>query len=94
MVASGPGLEKEGNVVNRWAEFTVDARAAGKAPLKITCIDADMNNVEVVVKDNHDGTYFCRYMPRRNVKHVVTITWGSVSIPKSPFRVGDLYLLA
>lgn len=30
MTASGPGLEKEGNVVGKWAEFTVDATKAGK----------------------------------------------------------------
>lgn len=67
----------------------MDARAAGKAPLKTTCLDADANPVEVIIKDNHDGTYHCRYMPRRSCKHTITITWGAVSIPKAPFRVSS-----
>lgn len=33
--AQGPGLEKTGVAVNKPAEFTVDARSGGKAPLKV-----------------------------------------------------------
>lgn len=31
----GPGLEATGNVTNKPAEFTVDTRRAGSAPLEI-----------------------------------------------------------
>ena len=41
VVAFGPGLEKHGVVQNKWAHFTVDARAAGLAPLKVYCQDAE-----------------------------------------------------
>lgn len=47
MTAQGPGLEKTGPTVNKWAEFTVDTRKAGKAPLHIAAMDADYNSVEV-----------------------------------------------
>lgn len=33
--ASGPGLEKTGVAVNKPAEFIVDAKDGGKAPLKV-----------------------------------------------------------
>lgn len=33
--AHGPGLEKTGVAINKPAEFTVDARSGGKAPLKV-----------------------------------------------------------
>lgn len=33
--AYGPGLEKSGCVINKPAEFTVNAKDAGKGPLKI-----------------------------------------------------------
>lgn len=33
--AYGPGLEKSGCIVDNLAEFTVDPKNAGKAPLKI-----------------------------------------------------------
>ena len=92
MIATGPGLEPTGVTVNKWAEFSVDARFAGtpppgQAPLAIVCEDCDHNPVDVVIQDNKDGTFWCRYMPTRNVKHTITITWGSVMIPNSPFRV-------
>lgn len=93
VTASGPGLEKTGVVVNKWAEFTVDTRQAGHAPLHIAAMDADYNPVEVVIKDNKDGTFSCRYMPKKNVKHTVIISYGGINIPNSPFRVsgGLLY---
>ena len=81
------GLQKSGVTVNKWAEFSVDTRKAGKAPLHVACIDADYNTVDVVVKDNKDGTYWCRYMPKANNKHTIMISYGGVSIPNSPYRV-------
>lgn len=35
MRAYGPGLERSGCIVNNPAEFTVETKDAGKAPLKI-----------------------------------------------------------
>ncbi|KAL3851735.1 hypothetical protein ACJMK2_015452 [Sinanodonta woodiana] len=85
--AYGPGLEKTGVTVDAWAEFTVDTKKAGKAPLHITCFDVDLKPVSVEVKDNKNGTYSCRYMAKRAVKHTITITYGGVCIPNSPFKV-------
>ena len=87
MTASGPGLQKTGVTVNKWAEFTVDTRAAGKAPLDVSCMDSDYKMLDVQIKDNKDGTYFCRYMPTRNCKHTVQVNYGGCNIPKAPFRV-------
>jgi filamin len=87
VIAKGPGLEKTGVAPNKPAEFTVDARAAGKAALYISCIDVDYNPVDVKVTDNGNGTYTCRYTATRSVKHTITITWGGVSIPNAPFRI-------
>jgi filamin len=87
VVATGPGLEKTGVTVNKWAEFTVDARLAGPAPLHISAIDADYNPVDVLIRDNKDGTYWCRYMPKKNCKHTIIVSYGGVNVPNSPFRV-------
>ena len=87
MTAHGAGLEKNGVTVNKWAEFTVDARRGGKAPLHVAAMDADYNTVDVIIKDNKDGTYTCRYMPKKNIKHTIMISWGGVTIPNSPYRV-------
>lgn len=87
MVASGPGLQKTGPTVNKWAEFVVDASRAGQAPLTIAALDANYKPVDVLVRDNKDGTYYCRYMPLKNIKHTVMVSYGAVSVPNSPFRV-------
>uniref|UniRef100_A0A3Q1HBS1 Calponin-homology (CH) domain-containing protein n=1 Tax=Anabas testudineus TaxID=64144 RepID=A0A3Q1HBS1_ANATE len=85
--AFGPGLEKSGCVVNQPAEFTVNGKDAGSGPLKITAQDADGHPVEVKVKSKGDKLYSCSYTPTSALKHTVAVTWGGVSIPKSPFRV-------
>lgn len=49
--------------------------------------DAEGLPVEVKVKSKGDGVYACSYTPASSLKHTLAITWGGVSIPKSPFRV-------
>jgi filamin len=87
VTAHGPGIEKHSLVANEPLEFTVDTRAAGVAPLGVTVTDADQHPVDVTVKDNKDGTYLCRYVPKKQVKHVVVVTYGGVVIPNFPVRV-------
>ncbi|XP_077185790.1 filamin-A isoform X2 [Paroedura picta] len=85
--AHGPGLEKTGVAVNKPAEFTVDAKNGGKAPLKVQVQDAEGSPVDVSVKDNGNGTYSCSYLPKKPVKHTAMVAWGGVNIPNSPYRV-------
>lgn len=87
VVASGPGLEKNGVVQGQPALFTVDTRKAGKAPLKIYGEDVNGKPIDVKVKDNGDGTYACQYNPKEPIKHTVIVTFGGCNVPKSPFRV-------
>jgi len=87
VTAEGRGLEKYCIEVDTPLEFTVDTRAAGTAPLGVTISDADHEPVDVKVKDNQDGTFTCRYVPTKRVKHVVVVTYGSVVIPNFPVRV-------
>ncbi|XP_064160248.1 filamin-B isoform X2 [Anguilla rostrata] len=85
--AYGPGLEKTGCIINKPAEFTVDATDAGKAPVKIFAQTAEGDTVDVKVKNKGDGTYACSYTPTTPVKHTVAVAWGGVNVPNSPFRV-------
>ncbi|XP_051516060.1 filamin-A-like [Myxocyprinus asiaticus] len=85
--AYGQGLQSNGLSVGKPAEFTVDAKLGGKAPLKIQAQDRDGNPVDVQVKDNGNGSYSCSYTPRKPVKHTVMVSWGGVNIPESPFRM-------
>ncbi|XP_040215154.1 filamin-B isoform X2 [Rana temporaria] len=85
--AYGPGLEKSGCIVNNPAEFFIDPKEAGTAPLSIYAQDIEGNPVDIYSKPNPDGTFACSYNPTKPIKHTVVITWGGVSVPKSPFRV-------
>ncbi|XP_026548729.1 filamin-C-like, partial [Notechis scutatus] len=85
--AFGPGLEPVGCIVNKPAEFTIDARGAGKAALKIYAQDAEGTPIDIKVKDNGNGTFSCVYIPTKAIKHTIIISWGGVNIPKGPFRV-------
>ncbi|ETE61428.1 Filamin-C, partial [Ophiophagus hannah] len=80
--AFGPGLEPVGCIVNKPAEFTIDARGAGKAALKIYAQDAEGTPIDIKVKDNGNGTFSCVYVPTKAIKHTIIISWGGVNIPK------------
>ncbi|XP_061106619.1 filamin-A isoform X6 [Conger conger] len=85
--AYGPGLEPTGCIVNKPAEFTIDARGAGKGQLKIYAQDAEGFPIDIQITDKGDGTFICVYIPTKPIKHTIIITWGEVNIPNSPFRV-------
>uniref|UniRef100_A0AAY4EUY8 Calponin-homology (CH) domain-containing protein n=1 Tax=Denticeps clupeoides TaxID=299321 RepID=A0AAY4EUY8_9TELE len=83
----GPGLEPTGCIVNKPAEFNIDAQRAGRGQLKIYAQDAEGFPIDIQITENGDSTYFCVYMPSKPIKHTFIITWGEVNVPNSPFRV-------
>uniref|UniRef100_A0A9J8BVP2 Filamin C, gamma b (actin binding protein 280) n=1 Tax=Cyprinus carpio carpio TaxID=630221 RepID=A0A9J8BVP2_CYPCA len=83
----GPGLEPTGCIVNKPAEFTIDARGAGRGHLQIYAQDSEGFPIDIQITDNGDSTYFCIYIPTKPIKHTIVITWGEVNVPNSPFRV-------
>ncbi|KAM7170746.1 filamin-B isoform 1-T2 [Macrochelys suwanniensis] len=85
--AYGLGLEKTGCIVNNPAEFTVETKEAGSAPLKIYAQDAEGSPIDIQVKSNPDGICACSYMPVKPIKHTIAVVWGGVNVPNSPYRV-------
>ncbi|TRY66792.1 hypothetical protein DNTS_009583 [Danionella cerebrum] len=85
--AYGPGLEKSGCIINKPAEFMVEARDAGAGPLKILAQDAEGVPVEVKVKNRGDQIYSCSYTPTAALKHTLAVSWAGASVANSPFRV-------
>uniref|UniRef100_A0A8C9ERW4 Filamin B n=1 Tax=Pavo cristatus TaxID=9049 RepID=A0A8C9ERW4_PAVCR len=85
--AYGPGLERSGCIVNNPAEFTVETKDAGKAPLKIYAQDGEGNPVDIQMKSKPDGVFACSYVPVKPIKHTISIVWGGANVPSSPFRV-------
>lgn len=45
------------------------------------------NTVEVMMEDKGDSVYRCTYRPIQAGPHTVTVTFGGMVIPKSPFSV-------
>ncbi|XP_007425313.1 filamin-B isoform X2 [Python bivittatus] len=85
--AYGPGLERTGCIVNNPADFVVDTKEAGDAPLKIYAQDADGNPIDIQMRSKPDGIYACSYIPTKPIKHTIAITWGGANVPNSPCRV-------
>ncbi|XP_041746793.2 filamin-C-like [Coregonus clupeaformis] len=85
--AFGPGLEPTGVIINKPAEFTIDAREAGNGHLKIYAKDTEGVTFDIKIADKGDGTFLCVYVPTKPIKHTIIITWGDVNMPNSPFRV-------
>uniref|UniRef100_A0A8C0H9R5 Filamin B n=1 Tax=Chelonoidis abingdonii TaxID=106734 RepID=A0A8C0H9R5_CHEAB len=85
--AYGPGLERTGCIVNNLADFTVETKGAGNAPLKIYAQDAEGSPIDIQVKSNPDGICACSYMPVKPIKHTIAVVWGGVNVPNSPYRV-------
>ncbi|KAA3679014.1 filamin [Paragonimus westermani] len=84
----GPGVMPTGNVAGQPTEFTVDIRdAGGPAPLTVECRDNEGEPVALKVRDNGDGTYTCSYTPKVPRKHTILVSYGTVNVPRSPFRV-------
>lgn len=65
--------------------------ASGSPHPLLWCLqDAEGCPIDIKVKDNGDGTYHCVYVPTKAIKHTIIITWGGVTTPRSPFRVGAM----
>lgn len=45
--------------------------------------------MDVKVRSKSDGVYACSYTPTSALKHTVSVAWGGVSVPNSPFRVSS-----
>ncbi|CAB1413282.1 unnamed protein product [Pleuronectes platessa] len=83
----GPGLEPLGCIVNKPADFTIDAHGAGRGELKLYAQDAEGFPIDIQITENEDSTFLCVYIPTKPIKHTIIVTWGEVNVPNSPFRV-------
>ncbi|XP_025412899.1 filamin-A isoform X2 [Sipha flava] len=83
----GNGLQPNGIIQGKPAEFVADTRKAGNAPLDVKVFDSNGNTIEPVLKDNKDGTFACKYVPKMAGKHTLQVNYGGVAVPNSPFRV-------
>jgi len=88
VVAKGPGLEPQGVIVGRPAQFEVNASEAGSGDLMIDVIDPKGNKkTEIKVEEKPGNVFHCMYMPLLVGRYVVVIKYGGKEVAKSPYHV-------
>ncbi|XP_060897717.1 filamin-B isoform X1 [Labrus mixtus] len=89
VTAKGLGIEPVGNVANKPTFFDIYTAGAGTGDVTAMIRDpaGRQNSVEVMMEDKGDSVYRCTYKPTQAGPHAVTVTFGGVVIPKSPFSV-------
>ena len=81
------GLPKRAYVKEPF-KFTVDARQAGSGDLVFRGSGPeDLNESDLIVTDNKDGTYTAEYTPNAPGDHFFQILWADKAIPGTPFGV-------
>uniref|UniRef100_A0A669BX07 Filamin B n=1 Tax=Oreochromis niloticus TaxID=8128 RepID=A0A669BX07_ORENI len=89
VTVKGPGVEPVGNIANKPTYFDIYTAGAGTGDVTAMIKDPQgrQNTVEVMMEDKGDSVYHCTYRPTQAGPHTITVTFGGVGIPKSPFSV-------
>ncbi|KAM4612801.1 filamin B a [Polymixia lowei] len=89
VTAKGPGIEPVGNIANKPTYFDIYTAGAGVGDVTAMIRDPQgrQNSVEVMMEDRGDSVYRCTYKPTQAGPHNVTVCFGGVGVPKSPFSV-------
>ncbi|MEQ2167264.1 hypothetical protein GOODEAATRI_002287, partial [Goodea atripinnis] len=89
VTVKGPGIEPVGNIANKPTYFDIYTAGAGTGDVTAMIRDPQgrQNSVEVMMEDKGDSMYRCTYRPMQAGPHTITVTFGGVGVPKSPFGV-------
>ena len=88
-VASGPGLEPTGVIVDKPTWFEVDATNAGNGQAEVVILDPsdEHNQIPVNVKPLGRGKFRVDYVAKQPGLHSVNVFFAGKPIPASPFGV-------
>nr|XP_020466872.1 filamin-B isoform X2 [Monopterus albus] len=89
VTVKGPGIEPLGNVTNKPTYFDIYTAGAGTGDVTAMIRDPQghQDSVEVMIEDKGDSMYRCTYQPTQAGPHTVTVNFGGMGVPKSPFSV-------
>ncbi|XP_067360675.1 filamin-B isoform X2 [Channa argus] len=89
VTVKGPGIEPVGTVASKPTYFDIYTAGAGTGDVTAMIKDPQgrQNSVEVMMEDKGDSMYRCTYRPTQAGPHTVTVTFGGVGVPRSPFSV-------
>ena len=86
---SGDGLFKAWSM--KWNKFTIDSEEAGPGELSVTIegegVHGDTNNVEPHISKLDEFHYDVAYQPPAVGNYWITVKWGNIEIPNSPFCI-------
>ena len=83
--AEGDGLKS--SLVGKEAEFTVSTEGAGQGELKVTIEGDDGTSIEPDLTKSSEDQYRCTYTPAQPGDYSITVKWGDLAIPDSPFHM-------
>jgi len=87
VTVSGQALSTGKAKVMETVELAVHAELAGKAELDMKPTNPSGDAYITDVLDNGNGTYKVTFKPYEIGKHEISVTWGGITIPKSPFKM-------
>ncbi|XP_034935901.1 filamin-A isoform X1 [Chelonus insularis] len=85
--AYGRGLLPNGVRVKDVADFVVITKDAGEGVPEVRCIGPGGVSLPITINKVDANNYKCFYVPEKDGRHVIMITYGGKEIPKSPFEV-------
>ena len=69
--------------------FAIHAQDAGSGEIVVRATGPSRGTEpsRVILEDQKDGTFLGKYFPAAPGEHELSITWGDVAVPGSPFRI-------
>ncbi|XP_025833644.1 filamin-A isoform X1 [Agrilus planipennis] len=89
VTASGPGIQPDGNCINRPTYFDISTKGAGKGVPEVIILDPAQksNSVPVKIRQTSPDLWRCEYVSPNVGLHSVNVFFAGKPIPKSPFPV-------
>ncbi|XP_055698008.1 filamin-A isoform X5 [Phlebotomus papatasi] len=85
--ASGRGLQPTGVRVGDVGDFKIYTEGAGEGNPEVRIIGPGGVNENITIKKVNPTTYEAVYLPKKEGRYVVMVTFNGQEIPKSPFEV-------
>lgn len=83
------GLTGQRFVADEPVLFAIHAQDAGSGEIVVRATGPSRGTKpsRVILEDQKDGTFLGKYFPAAPGEHELSITWGDVAVPGSPFRI-------
>ncbi|XP_071870651.1 filamin A protein cher isoform X5 [Bombus fervidus] len=87
IIASGPGLQADGVLVNKPTFFDIFTKTAGRGAPVVTILDEQGSNVPIKLRQTLPEVWRCEYTPTEIGVHTINMSFAGKSILGSPCNV-------